>query len=153
MNPKPVSSIASSKTQALALSGSASVRPSNNDTLALAPHVWAVAQIEHIQIGPDTPLARQGFVINRIPYWCKEAKDPKNRGKKFPVKYDPEDLSRAWVWINEEWTLCRSREFCYRFKGLTEKEVRIASMEFLEAARTLREKSRVVNSSTRTRSR
>lgn len=98
--------------------------------------------------GYATASPRQGFIINRIPYQCRLAKERRNRGKKFPVKYDPEDFSKAWVLIDGEWWLCRSREFSYRFKGLSEKEVRIATTELLGAAQTLKEKRRAVSATT-----
>ncbi|ACB73834.1 Mu transposase C-terminal domain-containing protein [Opitutus terrae] len=95
-----------------------------------------------------TASPRQGFVINRIPYWCREAKERENRGHKFSVKYDPEDFSKAWVLIDGKWRLCYSREFRYRFKGLSEKEIRIATTELLGAAQTLKEKRRAINATT-----
>ena len=98
--------------------------------------------------GYATASPRQGWVINRIPYWSREAKERKNRAKKFPDKYDPDDFSKAWVLVDGEWRLCRSREFRYRFKGLSEKEIRIATAELLGAARTLKEKRRAINATT-----
>jgi len=98
--------------------------------------------------GYVTASPRQGWIINRIPYWSREAKERKNRGRKFKDKYDPDDYSRAWVEVDEEWRLCRSREFRGLFRGLSEKEIRIASVELMGAARTLKEKRRAINATT-----
>jgi hypothetical protein len=73
---------------------------------------------------PDTPSGeatcsrRQGITVSGVPYWCRQAKDLKNDGKKFPVKYDPDDFSRIYVLIDGEWRLCRSRNFRRCFKGI-----------------------------------
>ncbi len=98
--------------------------------------------------GHATISNRQGVTINYLPYWCSEMKLEKNHGKSVPIKYDPFDCSRAWVHIDNEWIHCKNREFSYNFKGLSEREIKTASIYLHGAARTFREKRRAVNAVT-----
>lgn len=73
--------------------------------------------------------ASRGVKIGYVWYWNERLRDPKAAGQNLPVRYDPDDASIAFVWIeNREWVPCHS-EYAAEFHGRTEKEIQMATQE------------------------
>jgi hypothetical protein len=70
----------------------------------------------------------RGVKINYTYYWTPEFRDPAHVGKDLDVRYDPENMALALVWLNGHWAPCRS-ELAADFEGRTEKEVETATQE------------------------
>lgn len=86
----------------------------------------------------------RGVKISYIYYWTPEFRDPGYHGANVPVRYDPFDVSTAYVWLKDHWARCRS-EYAAEFQGRSEKEIGVATQEV--RARQLRGGSRrAVNS-------
>jgi hypothetical protein len=68
----------------------------------------------------------RGIKINNFYYWCEDFRDPALAFKQVPVRYDPYDISIAYVFIHNSWVKCYSEETQF-FHWRTEKEVRLAS--------------------------
>lgn len=104
----------------------------------------------YIQISPTTKtgfatVKRDGVTVNYLPYVCAEFRRPGMLKKKLRVRYSHSDLSVIWVRIDRKWVKCRCRTFQREFKGLTERELRLATTLLLAASKTLKEKRRAVN--------
>lgn len=82
---------------------------------------------------PSTPAGKacvragRGVKIRSIHYWHPVLRDVGARTS-LPVRYDPFDISRAYVLIHGEWLLCRS-EYAALFEKRTEREIFILSQE------------------------
>lgn len=72
--------------------------------------------------------AGRGVKINYQHYWTPEFSAIGHRNKEVPVRYDPDDLSTAYAWLNDHWATCRA-EFASVFANRSEKEISIASKE------------------------
>jgi transposase InsO family protein len=73
--------------------------------------------------------AVRGVKIGYIWYWTDRFRGPLTVGKRVPVRYDPDNASIAFVWLdNKEWVPCRS-EYAATFDGLSEKEIQLATEE------------------------
>lgn len=81
----------------------------------------------------------RGVKIGYTYYWTAEFRDPKYTGANVSVRYDPFDVSTAFVWLRDHWALCRS-ELAADFQGRSEKEIQDATREL--RARRKREGSR-----------
>lgn len=83
---------------------------------------------------PSTPKgtakvdAGRGVKIGYIHYWTPLFRDPAYAGASVPVRYDPFDVSTAFVWLREQWVVCRS-EYAATFQGRSEKEITSATQE------------------------
>lgn len=115
-----------------------------NHRVIIPNEAFKILTLPTTRNGRATVNIREGIIINHIPYWCEEFRDPGLSGQSLPVRYDPNDVSTAYVEINGRWTRCRCRRFQRYFQGLTEREVQAASAELLRAATTLKEKRRAV---------
>jgi transposase InsO family protein len=115
-----------------------------NHKIIVPDEMFKVLTLPTTRNGRATVNIREGVIINHIPYWCEEFRDPRLSGQSLPVRYDPNDASTAHVEIGGRWTRCRCRRFQRYFQGLTEREVQAASAELLRAATTLKEKRRAV---------
>jgi hypothetical protein len=78
--------------------------------------------------GTAKNVVDKGLKINSIYYWCDRLRDPEIEGKQLPVRYDPYDVSRAYVYIRRQWVECRS-EYHIQLAQCTERQLRIASAE------------------------
>lgn len=80
---------------------------------------------------PSTPrreatiLKAKGIKINGIYYWSDEFNTPGMAGKNVLVRYDPLDVSRAYVYVNKAWIRCDSQSNL--FVGLTLRQIQAAS--------------------------
>lgn len=70
----------------------------------------------------------RGVKIGYIYYWTPEFRDPRQARQDVPVRYDPFDVSVAYVWLKDHWVLCRS-ERAEDFEGWSEKEIQDATRE------------------------
>lgn len=68
----------------------------------------------------------RGIKINNFYYWCEDFRDPALSFKQLPVRYDPYDISMAYVFVHNNWIKCYSDETQF-FHWRTEKEVRLAA--------------------------
>ncbi|BCM24152.1 Mu transposase C-terminal domain-containing protein [Methyloradius palustris] len=50
----------------------------------------------------------KGVTVNYLTYWCAEFRDPQLQGKDVPVRYDPDDASVVYLYINGRWMECIS---------------------------------------------
>ena len=66
--------------------------------------------------------------INYISYWTKAFDSPEVKGTHLEVRYDPFDISTAYVYVNKKWAPCIS-DYRQDFKGRSEREIQIASAE------------------------
>lgn len=90
-------------------------------------------------------VRRDGVKVNHLYYNCAEFRQPGVMNRKVAVRYNPRDLSIIYVRLGNKWITCRCREFRKQFKGLTERELRMATTKLLGACRTLVEKRRQIN--------
>ena len=87
---------------------------------------------------------RKGNVrINYIDYTCTKLKDSRFWGKLVPVRYDPWDISIAYVFLDGLWRLC-SCGYHSQFRGRSEKQIALASRE-IRRGKVLHTKSRNVS--------
>lgn len=95
--------------------------------------------------GTATVTRHDGVRINRIRYWCAEFRSAEYDHKKFPVKFDPEDIRRAFVQLNGQWVECHCRDWQHKLNGLSGDEVAATSAVVLNRLRQS-EKTRDENS-------
>lgn len=93
--------------------------------------------------GVATIEAARGIKINYLYYWTPEFRDPALARAKVSVRYDPNDVSVAFVWLKDHWAPCQS-EMVAVFKGRSEKEIDIATQE-LRARNSRAGRRRVMN--------
>ena len=67
-----------------------------------------------------------GVKINYIYYWASELGSPEVEKSLLPVRYDPFDLSTAYVFVSGRWTRCVSAHW-QAFRGRSERELMLAS--------------------------
>lgn len=84
----------------------------------------------------------RGVLINYLNYWCQELRDPLLHDKKVPVRYDPEDASRAFAYVHSKWVECQS-EHADLFKGRSSKQIAIISQELKARNREMGRKQKV----------
>ena len=77
----------------------------------------------------------KGVKIHGFYYWADVMRSPKYEGKSVKVKYDPQDASVAWVYL-EQWICCRAGNHL-QLAGRTEKEIQVASKELRQAKKLL----------------
>jgi transposase InsO family protein len=70
----------------------------------------------------------RGLKINYLYYWTEDFRNPDLAGKDISVRFDPYDMSTAYAYLKDRWVLCRS-ELASEFEGLSEREVKMASLE------------------------
>ena len=68
----------------------------------------------------------RGIKINNFYYWCEDFRDPALAFKQVPVRYDPYDISLAYVFVHNNWVKCYSDETQF-FHWRTEKEICLAA--------------------------
>lgn len=73
--------------------------------------------------------------INSKWYWCEELDKPEIEGQQIPVRYDPFNVGRAFVYVGNKWVECISDRHL-ELQGRTEKEQELMSAE--ERARNLK---------------
>ncbi|CAG0940366.1 hypothetical protein GALLN_00925 [Gallionellaceae bacterium] len=77
----------------------------------------------------------QGVKINYLYFSCDAIADRRLFGEKVPVRYDPFNMGRAYVFVGGQWHEAYSRDFAL-FSGYSEKALRLATLQFrLEARR------------------
>ena len=82
---------------------------------------------------PSTPAGKaylragRGVKIKGIFYWNPVLRDLPARSN-LPVRYDPFDVSRAYVLVHGEWHLCRS-DYANTLERRTEREIYLLSQE------------------------
>ena len=75
------------------------------------------------KINPNT-----GIQLQYIHYWHDSFRNPEVSGRSVPVKYDPEDASVIYAFVEGRWVQCLS-ENSGTFQGKSRKEILIASRE------------------------
>ncbi|HET6976655.1 MAG TPA: DDE-type integrase/transposase/recombinase [Pyrinomonadaceae bacterium] len=68
----------------------------------------------------------RGVKINNFYYWCEDFRDPEIQFKKVPVRFDPHDISTAYVFVHGSWVKCYSEETQF-FHWRTEREIKLAA--------------------------
>lgn len=69
-----------------------------------------------------------GIKVNYRRYWCAEFRDHSLHRKSVPVRYDPQDASRAFAYIRGRWVECRS-ELAEVFARRSVKEIALITQE------------------------
>lgn len=93
--------------------------------------------------GTATIDPTRGVKISYVHYWAPEFRNPLFSRREVPVRYDPDDKSTAFVWLNDRWVLCRS-EYAADFEGRTEKEVAAVTQEIQSRLSQTRQR-RIIN--------
>lgn len=70
----------------------------------------------------------KGVKINSIYYWNNALRERSLEGKQLQVRYDPFDMSVAYVQIRGRWVKCTAEHFA-TFQYCTERQIKIASEE------------------------
>lgn len=70
----------------------------------------------------------KGVKINSIYYWNNALRERSLEGKQLHVRYDPFDVSVAYVQIRGRWVKCTAEHFA-TFQYCTERQIKIASEE------------------------
>lgn len=70
----------------------------------------------------------KGVKINNIYYWNSGLRERSLEGKQLPVRFDPFNVSLAYVHIRGRWVQCTSEHFA-TFEHCTERQIKIASEE------------------------
>lgn len=78
--------------------------------------------------GTATVEVTRGVKIGYVYYWTPEFRDPGLVGQSVPVRYDPFDISKAFVYLRDHWAECRS-EYAADFQNHSEREIRIVTQE------------------------
>lgn len=81
-------------------------------------------------------VADKGLKINNIYYWNIALRERKLVGQQLYVRYDPYDISIAYVLIRGRWVQCKSEHFEI-FQYCTERQLKIASEELRKRNRKL----------------
>jgi hypothetical protein len=83
---------------------------------------------------PTTPkgtvkvIPGRGVKINNIYYWSDEFRSPLVENAYVPLRFEPFDISTAYVFVTGRWAKCHS-EYSSIFSGRSEKEIQLASQE------------------------
>lgn len=88
-------------------------------------------------------VRRDGMKVNHIYYRCRQLRDL--MGRKLHIRYNDRDLSIIYVRIRREWVDCHCERFHELFKGLSERELRLATTLLLAGCKTLQEKRRKIS--------
>lgn len=83
-----------------------------------------------------------GIKINYLRYWCAEFRDPALHRKSVPVRYNPDDASRAFAYVQGRWTECRS-ELAEVFSRRSVKEIELITKELHARNRKMGRKASV----------
>lgn len=70
----------------------------------------------------------RGIKVNYLRYWCPEFRDVALHCKSVPVRFSPDDASRAFAYVQGRWTECRS-ELAEVFSRRSVKEVELITKE------------------------
>ncbi len=79
---------------------------------------------------------QKGIHLNYLDYYSEVFLDPKLEGKEVPVRYDPEDSSTAYAFVNGKWIPCVS-SYANVFNSWSRKAVEIASEELRKRNRNI----------------
>ena len=71
-------------------------------------------------------VTNRGVKINYIYYTSPVLLDLSLRKTNVPVRYDPFDMGRAFVYVGQQWHECQS-EYYWIFKNYTERAIRVAT--------------------------
>lgn len=74
--------------------------------------------------------AQKGIHLNYLDYWCKEFAPAKLHGELVAVRYDPDDISIAYAYVDGDWRQCISRN-AYVFLQSSVSSVKSAAKELL----------------------
>lgn len=73
----------------------------------------------------------RGVKIGYVFYWTAEFRNGGHAGEEVAVRYDPFDMSTAFVWLKNRWVVCQS-EYADTFRGRSEKEIAALTKEIRE---------------------
>jgi transposase InsO family protein len=73
-------------------------------------------------------IVDKGIKINSIYYWNSVLRERSLEGKQLQVRYDPYDISIAYVQIRGRWVRCEAEEYA-TFRYCTERQLKIVSEE------------------------
>ncbi|HEX8162908.1 MAG TPA: Mu transposase C-terminal domain-containing protein [Pyrinomonadaceae bacterium] len=76
----------------------------------------------------------KGVKINSIYYWSDVLRERRIMGRQLHVRYDPFDISVAYVFVRGQWVKCKSEQVA-TFERCTERQLKIASEELRERNR------------------
>ena len=71
----------------------------------------------------------KGITLNYQSYWCAKFSDPALSGKNVPVRFDPDNAAKAFVYINGAWVECIS-EYASIFKSRSVKQIEFITNDF-----------------------
>ncbi|MGA8728545.1 MAG: Mu transposase C-terminal domain-containing protein, partial [Terracidiphilus sp.] len=91
-------------------------------------------------------IAGRGVWINCCYYDCPALDDPSLYNKQVPVRYDPDDVGLAWVWVYGQWVECHS-QFYAEFKGRSVQQIRIATEKIREGHSKYNHARKTINAS------
>jgi putative transposase len=87
---------------------------------------------------------QKGVRVNYLDYWSDAFLDPEIEGKEVDVRFDPDDVSVAHVYVHGQWEPCISSHAVV-FKGWSYRAIKLASEE-LRATRKGAAKKRAITS-------
>jgi putative transposase len=73
----------------------------------------------------------QGVMINRIRYWSDAFRNSEMHLRQAHVRYDPYDISVAYVFLNDRWVQCRS-EHAMQLAGYSKRALDAITQEILK---------------------
>ncbi|MGG6295181.1 Mu transposase C-terminal domain-containing protein [Leptolyngbya sp. AN02str] len=76
-------------------------------------------------------IAAQGVKINYLYYWHPIFRDLELQGQQVEVRFNPENLADAWVYVQGQWLRCFSK-YHSSFAGLSEIQVQELSIRIRE---------------------
>jgi len=78
----------------------------------------------------------RGVQINYIYYWCDVMRDVEVEGTNVTVRYDPFDISVAYVYVAGQWRMCRS-DYSIELASCSERELKLITEEIRKRQRIL----------------
>lgn len=70
----------------------------------------------------------RGVKINNLFYWAEAFRDPSVENTRVEVRFDPNDIGRAYAFVEGQWVECYSEHYAV-FHGHSERELMIAGAE------------------------
>lgn len=71
---------------------------------------------------------QRGVKAHYLWYWAEAMRHPEVAGSRVPVRYDPFDVGIGYAYLRGRWEQCVSEHYAV-FRGRTERELRLASLE------------------------
>ena len=92
--------------------------------------------------GDTSKIDKNGVTAQYLPYWNEQTNDFKNRGKKCPVLWDPDDAGLGYAFLDDFW-LQASNDYKKAFEHLDPLEILSRSQEIRYMARNTEDKRKL----------